>query len=184
MQGKGQQRISFFTDAWNIKQARILADYLGRTYFDNSMEIQLSFCEEQIPIEKCFSDLKIGQNYITSINLKFDAKKTTLITTIQSDEFDDAASNYYKEANIHKVLFTKDMSAEFETSTETYAKNSELLQKLGDFSADFYFGMDKNLSEDKEKFLYKYDSLSNRIKKGIILYRNAFSMKDTKIGYN
>ncbi len=168
--------IQYSRDAWNIKQAKNLADYLGRTYFDNSMEIQLSFCEEQIPIEKCFSNLQLGKNYITSINLKFNAKKTTLITTIESDEFDEAVSNYYKEESIHKVSFTKDMSAEFETSSEPYEKNKELLQKLGDFSADFYFGMDKNLSEDKEKFLYKYDSLSNRIKKGIILYRNAFSI--------
>ena len=44
--------IQYSRDAWNIKQARILADYLGRTYFDNSMEIQLSFCEEQIPIDE------------------------------------------------------------------------------------------------------------------------------------
>lgn len=169
-------KIQYLHDIWNIKQVRNLADFLGRTYCDNSMEIQLSFYEEQIPIEKCFSALKIGQNFITSINLKFDAKTTTLITMIESDEFDDSASNYYKEANIHKVSFKKDISIEFETSTETYEKNKELLQELGDFSADFYFGMDKNLSEDKEKFLYKYDSLNNRIKKGIILYRNAFSI--------
>ena len=66
--------------------------------------------------------MQLGKNYITSINLKFNAKKTTLITTIESDEFDEAVSNYYKEESIHKVSFTKDMSAEFETSSEPYER--------------------------------------------------------------
>lgn len=171
--------IQYTRDAWNSKQVKNLSDFLGRTYFDNSMKIELSFCEEKYTIEKCFASLEIGKNYFTSINLEYDAESTLLTTTIESDEFLDDATKYYKENNIHNVTFTKDMSIEFENSNESKEvneKNTKILHELGSFTADFYFGMDKNLPEDKEKFLYKYDSLSNRIKKGIILYRNAFSI--------
>ena len=49
------------------------------------------------------------------------------------------------------------------------------LEKLGGFSAQFYFYI-KPTSTDIEKFMYKHSGLPDALSGGVILYRNAFSI--------
>lgn len=49
------------------------------------------------------------------------------------------------------------------------------LEKLGEFSAQFYFYI-KPTTVDIEKFMYKHSGLPEALPGGVILYRNAFSI--------
>ena len=52
---------------------------------------------------------------------------------------------------------------------------SDVLSKIGQFSANFYFNLTAT-KQDQEKFLYKFLNTIEPTKPGIILYRNAFSI--------
>ncbi len=53
---------------------------------------------------------------------------------------------------------------------------AELLKEVGSFKGELYFSLNNVTQVDKEKYEYKHDTLSNRFKGGVILYRNAFSI--------
>ena len=51
-------------------------------------------------------DLKIGQNFLSSITLHYDSKSFTLTTNIENDEFDNTAKKYLlHEQNIATATF-------------------------------------------------------------------------------
>lgn len=181
---KGTQfNIQYLRDAWNKKQVLALADFLSRTYNDVTMSISLFFNDELFPINKYFSNLKKGINYLSSININYDSKNLLLTTSIENDEFDDNAKQYLlHKQDLNHAIFQNNIFNEFEKSIDNKEELKNILTKLGSFSAIFYFGMDNISIEDKNKFLYKHTILTNRVKKGIILYRNAFSISSCE-GY-
>lgn len=163
----------------NWKQAAVdnLSEYLGRTYCENSMKVELSFENQIIPIKRVFENPEIGVNFSTKISLRYSAETKTLACEINSDEFQDGAQAYCKN-NIYGYFSEIDLTEENmvgKLDVEITDINN-LLTELGDFSAEFYFGLDRVLKGDDERFLYKRVVLPDRLKYGIILYRNAFSI--------
>ncbi|MBQ4559509.1 MAG: ATP-binding protein [Tyzzerella sp.] len=164
-------------DKWTEKAAIVLSDYLGRTYCDDAMKIDLFYEDKSIPVVRVFAKPKKGVNYATKISLSFDAKKRSLLCEIESDEFLDEAQKYCKN-NIYSYSNLIKLKEEFENKSfeEEISNIEEILDDLGDFSAELYFGIDRALAGDEEKFLYKRRVLDDRYNVGIILYRNSFSI--------
>lgn len=176
---------------WNLKQSQKLFEYINRTYIDSYMTVKIFFNEEEIlnPNDNV-PELKIGKNYSEYIKLSYSAKKYELTCEITNDEFKDEAKNYYSQADFNKHICSFDLIKEFtnkyieETADDDKSidkKQAEeslanILLNLGDFTANFYFGMERIISGDEEKFLYKYTNLSGIRNRGITLYRNSFSI--------
>ena len=164
-------------DKWTEKATTVLADYLGRTYCDDAMKIELFYEDKPISVARVFDKPKKGINYASKICLKFNAKERHLICTVLSDEFSDEAQKYCRN-NIFSYTNTINLKEEFENKPfeEEIHNIEEVLDNLGDFSAELYFGLDRVLTGDEEKFLYKRRTLKERYNVGIILYRNSFSI--------
>lgn len=60
-----------------------------------------------------------------------------------------------------------------EAATEEW---KELLENVGNFSAELYFSLKNPSTFDAEKYFYKHKILDERYESGVILYRNAFSI--------
>ena len=96
-----------------------------------------------------------------------------------SDEFKKDAEKYCEDINIYNYINTIDILEELEGDHDLSISREELdtaLERLGDFSAEFYFSLKGAATKDIEKFLYKYKFLLGRYDNGIILYRNSFSI--------
>ena len=178
MQGFGtHMEIRQLRDKWTEKAAIVLADYLGRTYCDDVMTIELFYEDKPIPVVRMFENPQKGVNYASKIVLNFDAKNKELLCEIESDEFSNEAQQYCKN-NIFSYTSSINLREEYKNKIfeEEIPNIEELLEKLGDFSAELYFGIDRVLVGDDEKFLYKRRVLDDRYNVGIILYRNSFSI--------
>lgn len=169
--------ITKLRDRWTEKAVNNLADYLGRTYCDNVMEIQLLFGDKIIPINRVFENPEKGVNFSSKITLTYCAKTKNLICNVESDEFMDEAQKLCKN-NIYKHSNDIDLKKEyFDKSLEEESANLDnLLAEIGDFSAELYFGLERVLTGDDERFLYKRKVLPDKYNYGIILYRNSFSI--------
>lgn len=172
--------ISNLREKWSKKRIEDLAEFLSKTYNDSSMIIEISHpnITENLTVTKYFPEPKLGKNCLSNIQIKFDSDKCMLTTTVQSDEFLDEAKKYCPKINLHEFRIETDIIDEFKSSKELDLSIEELkekLDKLGDFSAEMYFNINST-SVDMEKFLYKYSSVPENLKGGIILYRNAFSI--------
>lgn len=169
--------ISELRDKWSEKASIFLADYLGRTYCDNVMAIEVYFDEKPIEVRKVFSNPQKGINYSTKINLHFDAETKELHCEFDSDEFIEQAQKYCKN-DIFKYEKIVDLDKEYANKVfEADIVNvNDVMEELGDFSAELYFSIDRVLAGDDEKFLYKRRVLEQRYNTGIILYRNSFSI--------
>ena len=161
---------------WNKKRIENLNKYLERTYRDTSMEIRIISDDYNKVIEDHFPEAMVGINCKSNIILKYN--KGILVTTVESDEFDNAAlkycigidiKNFEKKTNIVNELKGSKVTELFDD--DIYA----VVNKIGEFSANLYFNMVSS-KEEKEKFLYKYLNTQKNIESGIILYRNAFSI--------
>ena len=173
-------RIEIFElrDRWTEKSIKNLIKYLSVTYNDDKMRIKIypSFGED---VSYIFKNPQIGENFVTQIELFYDASEIKLHYTIISDEFSDLAKNYCRSLDLqyfsNNVSIFEELSGKIEIDSsdeELYSKLSE----LGDFSAELYFSL-KTLTElDVENFCYNHSALSDRYEEGIILYRNAFSI--------
>lgn len=170
-------KICKLRDKWTEKSAMLLGDYLGRTYCDNVMTIELYYNDKPIKVTQIFSNPQIGVNYSTKINFRFDAKNTKLYCEFESDEFKEEAQEYCMN-NICKYAKVVDLDEEYANRVfeEDISNINELMTELGDFSAELYFGIDRVLAGDEEKFLYKRRTIDKRFNSGIILYRNSFSI--------
>ena len=98
-------------------------------------------------------------------------------TTVQSDEFLDDAMQYCPKLDIKKVYIENNLMNEIKPSDYdlTEEELNLYLEKLGEFSAQFYFYI-KPTTVDIEKFMYKHSGLPEALPGGVILYRNAFSI--------
>ena len=166
-------------DKWNKTSIDRLAGYLSRTYNDNLMKISLYFEKEKILVERYFAEPKLGYNCTNKINLSFSANNRNLICNVLSDEFKKDAEKYSEDINIYNYNNTIDILEELEGDHDLSISREELdtaLERLGDFSAEFYFSLKEPATKDIEKFLYKYKFLLDRYDNGIVLYRNSFSI--------
>lgn len=178
MTSKGtRMEIRELRDKWTEKAVNILGDYLGRTYCDNVMAIELYYDGKPIKVCHVFSRPQMGVNYSTKIYLQFDALRRKLYCVFDSDEFLEQAQEYCKN-NIFTYSSEVDLVEEYQNKVfeDELTNVTELLTELGDFSAELYFGIDRVLVGDDEKFLYKRRFLEKRYNAGIILYRNSFSI--------
>lgn len=169
--------ITKLRDQWSEKIANNLAEYLGRTYCDDAMKIELFFGDKEIPINRIFENPEKGVNFSSKITLTYCAEKKNLLCNVESDEFTEEAQKYCKN-NIVSYSSNIDLKKEYSNRSfdEEVTNFDNLLTELGDFSAELYFGIDRVLTGDEERFLYKRKVLTNRYNYGIILYRNSFSI--------
>lgn len=161
---------------WNKKRIENLNKYLERTYRDTSMEIRIISDDYNKVIEDHFPEARAGINCKSNIILKYN--KGILVTTVESDEFDNAALKYCIGIDIKNFEKKTNIVNELKGSKITELFDDDIhavVNKIGEFSANLYFNMVSS-KEEKEKFLYKYLNTQKNIESGIILYRNAFSI--------
>lgn len=166
-------------DKWNKPNIDKLSRYLSRTCNDSLMQINIIFENDIIPVQRYFIEPTLGYNCTSKINMKYSSEDGKLICTINSDEFKVEANKYCEGINLSSYIKTVDIFSELEYKKDMTLSNDELknvLEVLGDFSAEFYFSLKEPISKDVEKFLYKYSILLGRYENGIILYRNSFSI--------
>ncbi len=163
---------------WNKKKTENLISFLSKTYNDNTMEISVNHSEINKKVKPYVTELTPGVNCLAKINLTYNSTQQSLTTEVVSDEFLDAANNYCPDINLKYFHQTINVFDELKNSDEWDITEEELknnLSRLGDFTAEFSFTISPTKS-DVEKFLYKHDSLPKEALRGVILYRNAFSI--------
>ena len=163
---------------WNRKKVENLVFFLSKTYNDTVMKILVSHPDTNIEVTPYITELKPGINCLAKIDLNYDSKNHTLITNVVSDEFLDAANKYCNDIDLKFFSETIDVIDELKTIEQWELSEDELrkyLSQLGDFSAEFSFTISPSKT-DVEKFMYKHYTLPSEALKGVILYRNAFSI--------
>lgn len=170
--------ITGLREKWNKKRVENLISFLSKTYNDNAMSITISHPEISACVPLYFPKPVLGKNCLSLINLCYNCSSQTLSTEVVSDEFSSKATQYCNEIDLKSFSSKISMVDELAASSEWEISESELrdyLNKLGDFTATFYFAI-KPTKIDVEKFLYKYADLPDSLPGGVILYRNAFSI--------
>ena len=163
---------------WNKKKIENLVLFLSKTYNDNVMKIIVSHPDINTEIAPYITELIPGINCLAKISLNYDSTTHSLSTEVISDEFLDAAEKYCKDINLKYYFQTIDIFDELKANDQWELSENELknnLLQLGDFSAEFSFTISP-AKADVEKFLYKHYTLPSESLKGVILYRNAFSI--------
>lgn len=171
--------INDLRDKWKSKDIKYLITYLSKSYNDTKMDIFLAFDNQVTQLKTFFDNGNFGLNYTNKINLYYNADNKNLEIKIESDEFQEEANKYCKDINLAYYENTLNMIDEFEGNKNIVFEKEELtqlLKDLGCFHTEFYFSLQGNSQDEVEKFLYKYKTLPDRFEKGIILYRNAFSI--------
>lgn len=167
--------ISDLRDKWRLKDFKELTDFLNRAYKSKDMEVVIHFKEEEpYPIKSIFTDLKMGVNYVSKILLNYNSDNMKLSVTTESDEFKSELGELidYKLATFYKEDFNMENELKI---TKTFEDGNFYLSRLGDFSAELYFSLEKQTNDIATKFMYKYNGLA-ALKGGIALYRNDFSI--------
>lgn len=171
-------RINDLREKWGKKKVEKLTSFLSKTYNDDRMSIIIEHPDINCQVTKFFRDPQIGKNFLSSINLSYTSENTCLSIRISSDEFSEQAHSYCQGIDLHCHNNILDMVDELKASSEWELSEKELkahLQKLGDFTGEFYFSISPTKT-DVEKFLYKHYDLDQLLPGGVILYRNAFSI--------
>ena len=169
--------ISGLREKWGKKKVQNLVLFLSKTYNDTAMRITVIHPEVTCDIQEYFPKPKVGKNCLSAIRLQYDSDNKKLYTNVLSDEFLDDARNYcsdlnIKEANIEDNLLDEIDPLNYDLTADELGL---YLEKLGGFSAQFYFNI-KPTSSDVEKFMYKHSGLPEALPGGVVLYRNAFSI--------
>lgn len=170
--------INGLREKWGKRKIENLVDFLSKTYNDDVMVINVIHTDITKEISKYFSRPQIGKNCLSNITLYYDSKKNEIITKVKSDEFLDEAKKYCPEIDLKNHFSNTNMVDELKNSIDldlSFNELQEYLTNLGDFTAQLYFNIKSSLSE-MDRFLYKYSSLTDGFKSGIILYRNAFGI--------
>lgn len=166
---------------WGKRKLNQLKGFIARTYNDTKMNIRIvgdEFDEVVVPI---YPEPKVGNNCKSYIDLQYKSGK--LIVDVTNDEFIDEVQEICKEADINIYGYHYEQEV-IELLTNWDNKESDgnerysidrLLTDLGDFRANFFFNF-KASKKDREKYKYKYTETVSPISKGVILYRNAFSL--------
>lgn len=187
-------QINELRDKWSSKSIGPLKKYISKVYRDYKMKISIKFLLEdgdtieQIP-ELIWENPKIGERYLESITINYDSKNKKLYGQVLLDEFNDSVwkmtnkniKEYHFEQNmvdelkkeISKLIIEEEDVDKKDITDEMIA---ELLKEVGSFKGELYFSLNNVTQVDKEKYEYKHDTLSNRFKGGVTLYRNAFSI--------
>lgn len=163
---------------WNKKKVENLASFLSKTYNDNTMRILILHPNVNTEVTPYITEPTPGINCLAKINLNYNSAKQTLTTNVVSDEFLDEARKYCENIDLNHFFQTIDVFDELKAIDQWELSEEELrnnLFQLGDFSAEFSFTINPTKA-DVEKFLYKHYSLPAEALKGVILYRNAFSI--------
>lgn len=163
---------------WNRKKVENLALFLSKTYNDDVMSISISHPDISTEISSYITEQTPGINCLAKIELSYNSAKQVLTTEIFSDEFLESANAFCKNIDLRYLLRTIDMVDELKDSDEWDFTESDLREHLcllGDFSAEFSFTINPT-RVDVDKFLYKHYTLPRESLKGVILYRNAFSI--------
>lgn len=187
-------QINELRDKWSSKSIKPLKNYISKTYRDSKMKISIIFLVEngeslEEETELIWTNPKIGENYLESITINYDSKNKKLYGQVLLDEFNDSVwkmtnkniKEYHFEQNmvdelkkeISKLIIEEEDVDKKDITDEMIA---ELLKEVGSFKGELYFSLNNVTQVDKEKYEYKHDTLSNRFKGGVILYRNAFSI--------
>ncbi|MGY3713452.1 sensor histidine kinase [Lactococcus petauri] len=182
-------------DRWTSRSIEPLKNYLSIIYNDDRMVVEIKYgntISEKVP--RLWQEPKIGINYVSEITLSYASDTNCLTGVITSDEFKDSVSKISSKESIFsnkinknmfdvlrkdiKLLIESDEDHEDDVLDETDFDNEakELLTKLGDFTAVFYFGMAPTTQKNSDYFEYKRSRLENPYNSGIVLYRNAFSI--------
>lgn len=186
-------RIYNLRDKWSNKSIKPLAEYLSKVYNDDKMAISISYFSENSTVKEktrmIWNNPTIGINYLQSISLDYDSQNCILSGEVLSDEFNEVVSNM-TVIDTRLYSFHLDMIAELKKEiTKLILEENDidkgqvtkediikLLGEVGSFKGKLYFSLNNVTHDDKEKYEYKYDTLSERFKIGVILYRNAFSI--------
>ena len=187
-------QINELRDKSSSKSIKPLKNYISKTYRDSKMKISIIFLVEngeslEEETELIWTNPKIGENYLESITINYDSKNKKLYGQVLLDEFNDSVwkmtnkniKEYHFEQNmvdelkkeISKLIIEEEDVDKKDITDEMIA---ELLKEVGSFKGELYFSLNNVTQVDKEKYEYKHDTLSNRFKGGVILYRNAFSI--------
>lgn len=169
--------ISELREKWGKKKVQDLVLFLSKTYNDTAMRITVTHPEITCDIKKYFPEPQVGKNCLSAIKLLYDSNSKKLSTTVQSDEFLDDVMLYSPKLDIKKAYIENNLLDEIKSSDYdlTEEELNLYLEKLGGFSAQFYFYI-KPTTVDIEKFMYKHSGLPEALPGGVILYRNAFSI--------
>lgn len=171
--------IEHLRDKWTKAAIENLGMYLNKTYNDNVMRISIRYNDNNIiEITPIFLNPKIGRNYSACINLGYCSINQTLRCSVISDEFKDFAKIYTGNIDINRFECVLNMYDILEHANISIGIENlrEVLIGLGDFSAEFYFGIEKSTHDEFERFLYKRLELPEKYKIGVVLYRNSFSL--------
>lgn len=163
---------------WTRKRVQNLAEFLSKTYNDDVMSISINHPDIAINVVPYINEFIPGRNCLAKIVLNYNSSNQELVTEVFSDEFNDSAKEYCKSIDLKHNKQIVNLVDELKDSDELDVSESELAQhlsKLGSFSAEFAFSISPSKA-DVEKFLYKHDTLPEETLKGVILYRNAFSI--------
>lgn len=187
-------QINELRDKWSTKSIKPLKNYISKTYRDGKMKISIMFLVEngeslEEEAELIWTNPKIGENYLESIAINYNSKNKILSGQVLSDEFNDSVLKMTSK-NIKEYLFKQNMIDELNKEISeliieeedikkediTEQMIADLLEGVGSFEGQLYFSLNNVTQVDKEKYEYKYKSLSNKFNMGVILYRNAFSI--------
>ena len=169
-------RIEGLREKWSVKRIDNLCKYLELTYKDTSMEINVSYEDNNRIIPQHFKAAKPGINCKSCITLNY--VNGEIITSVESDEFTDEAKKFCEGIDIHRFESSVNVFDELRNADIAEIIGEDLQHKifeLGDFSAKLYFNI-VSTPVEIEKFLYKHKEKPESIEGGDILYRNAFSI--------
>ena len=187
-------QINELRDKWSIKSIKPLKNYISKMYRDCKMKISIVYLVEngesiEEEAELIWENPTIGENYLESITINYDSKNKKLYGQVLLDEFNDSVlemtnkniKEYFFEQNMIDEL-KKEISELIIEEEDIDKKNitdkmiADLLEEVGSFKGELYFSVNNVTQVDKEKYEYKYKTLSKRFNVGVILYRNAFSI--------
>lgn len=169
-------------DNWTEARVRNLREFLSRTYNDDKMLIRVEYKEEIKDVTRYFGKIQLGVNCVSVIRLHYLSNTQKLVCDIESDEFKEDARALCPQINLQKQNIEIDIAEELKTMKTDLAEKStdedwvNLLERVGDFSAELYFSLKNSSTMDMKKFYYKHKFLDERYEAGVILYRNAFSI--------
>ena len=169
-------------DNWTEPRVCNLREFLSRTYNDDKMKIQIDYKEDRKAIMRYFGKIQLGVNCVSIIRLQYLAGFQKLICDIKSDEFKENVKELCPGINIKEQKTELNIVNELDyIKNELYEEAAteewkELLENVGDFSAELYFSLKNPSTFDAEKYFYKHKILDERYESGVILYRNAFSI--------
>ncbi|MEH7798059.1 ATP-binding protein [Bacillus safensis] len=167
--------ITDLRDTWRPNDIKKLENFLMRAYKNEEMKVIIHYKQENpIQITPIFKNIKLGVNCSSKITLDYKSDEMKLVVLIESDEFTDEIASII---DINKIkVYQETFNMQYEVNIFDSNEDLEnLLSYLGDFSAEFYFGLSKQQKDMAKHYMYKYNGLE-LIDVDIALYRNDFSI--------